>query len=269
VLDLVSHVLAGHAFRDLDREARSQVRAWFGADNVVVLPLRPPPAPQPRAPHGARAPQHEEIVAFLDTLLAVTGDVQVSSFLCSRGLDPVAVASSSLALSLPGNASTPRWARVAGRPWTEGWRLILPAYAADGRVGSLRARWVHPGRPHSAPKSAAPVGEGAARGFVLANEAARHLLTPEAPRGSAVRLVITEGEPDFLTWATAPSAPSLAIFGIWSGSWTPEIAARVPSGSEVIVRVDNDPAGDRYARAIWESLGHRCRVLRRVPPESA
>jgi hypothetical protein len=85
------------------------------------------------------------------------------------------------------------------------------------------------------------------------------------PDGSAPLVVVTEGDPDFMTWGTRFSdadeaAP--ATFGIFSGSWSPAIAARVPDGTRVSVRTDHDDAGDRYAAVVIDSLRSRCPIFR-------
>jgi hypothetical protein len=76
---------------------------------------------------------------------------------------------------------------------------------------------------------------------------------------------VVEGAPDFLTWAArygdaAEGAP--AIIGVIAGSWTEAIAGRIPSGCRVLVMTHNDPAGDKYAAAIINSLLGHCSVFR-------
>ena len=66
-------------------------------------------------------------------------------------------------------------------------------------------------------------------------------------------IVIAEGGPDFITWAVESSdadedAP--AVFGIGSGAWTPEHAARVPDGYIVTIATHDDEAGDRKRVAV-------------------
>jgi hypothetical protein len=80
------------------------------------------------------------------------------------------------------------------------------------------------------------------------------------------RVVFTEGGKDFLTWATREGRVSCgrayAVFGVWQGAWTAELAARIPDGERVIIRTDQNEAGDRYAAAIADTLGARFEVLR-------
>jgi len=80
---------------------------------------------------------------------------------------------------------------------------------------------------------------------------------------SSATVIVAEGVPDFLTWATqfddAQKMP--AVFGIISSSWTREIALRIPGGSRVLVRTHHDDAGHRYAVTIADSLSDRCDVL--------
>jgi len=78
-------------------------------------------------------------------------------------------------------------------------------------------------------------------------------------------LIVAEGEPDFLTYAThwsAAVAEAPAVMGIWSGAWTETIAARIPDGTRVRIATHNDPAGHRYAARIACSLIPRCHVWR-------
>ena len=81
----------------------------------------------------------------------------------------------------------------------------------------------------------------------------------------SLRILVVEGEPDFLTWATQAAATDFdvpLVIGVISGSWSERLAARLPTGARVIIRTHHDAAGDRYAEAIRETLSHRCAVLR-------
>jgi hypothetical protein len=107
------------------------------------------------------------------------------------------------------------------------------------------------------PKRLPPSGHKAS-GLVLANQwAVRMLAEPAAPE----RVIITEGEPDFLVWATRLTEP---VIGVVSGSWTVDFAARMPFGSELVVRTDLDQAGEKYARQILDSVKGRCTVWRKA-----
>jgi len=135
---------------------------------------------------------------------------------------------------------------------------------------SLRARSIEAHCPKGQKAAAAAAGDGSATGLVLADSAAREVLGGGAPprwwpEGLPLRLVVTEGEPDFLTWATrygdaADDAPG--VLGVWSGGWTTEIATRIPDGTTVLVRTHADEKGDRYAGQIWRDLAARCTVKR-------
>ena len=89
-------------------------------------------------------------------------------------------------------------------------------------------------------------------------------------RAQPSRLLIAEGLTDFLTWAAhwgVDGALELApaVLAIVSGSWTPEIAARVPGDTEVLIATDADERGDHYAAKVAELLRGRC-MLRRWRP---
>ena len=83
-----------------------------------------------------------------------------------------------------------------------------------------------------------------------------------------LRIVVSEGEPDWLTWVqrgirnerdARGNAVATAIFGVWSSAWTDAIAARIPDGGRglpvrVCVRTHHDDAGNKYYRKIKASL---------------
>lgn len=210
-------------------------------------------------------PDADEVANVLRGCIPVDQDRQVSGWLISRGLDPVAVARRGLALALPLGVPAPRWATVGGTPWASaGYRCIVPMVASGGQVRSVRACRVAKG---AGPKRVAPAGHRAS-GLVMADLLAREWLAsgvwPESAPTPA-RIVVAEGEPDYLTWAThAPQPPGHAVLGIVSGSWSAELAAAVPDDAEVVIWTDRDPAGERYARLIAASLAGRCAVLRGV-----
>ena len=223
--------------------------------------LAPPPPPRPPA---------SEVIALWDSCLPVLDDAEVSAWLASRGLDPGIVEDRDLARALPAGARVPRWARCRGKPWSAGSRCLFRAWGPTGRLESLRARWIRQDpAPDDVKSAAAAAGQGSATGLVLADGLGRLVLaTGEIPDWwppVPFRIVISEGEPDWLAWATrfadsAEDAP--AVLGIWSGAWTAEVAARIPTGARVIIRTDTDPAGDAYSRSIVATLGGRCEVLR-------
>ncbi|MCG8421346.1 MAG: hypothetical protein MJE77_25795 [Proteobacteria bacterium] len=80
-------------------------------------------------------------------------------------------------------------------------------------------------------------------------------------------VIIAEGVPDWLVWSlwaerAGPQAP--AVLGVLSGSWTDELAARIPNQTRVLIRTHDDKAGHKYADKIAASLVDRCIVLRRI-----
>jgi hypothetical protein len=115
------------------------------------------------------------------------------------------------------------------------------------------------------PKCVSPTGYEV-RGLVMADALARVLFALDDVRGvNEPTVCVAEGVPDFLTLATEWSdadetAP--AVLGIVSGSWTSEIAARIPDGSVLIVATDPDPAGDKYLMTIVGTLAERMRAGR-------
>ena len=217
--------------------------------------------PRPRPPAA-------EVTALWEGCRPVTRDAEVAGWLRSRALDPAVVADRDLARALPTGLPLPSWARCAGRSWSDGWRLIVRAWGPSGRLESLRARWVPDAEPPKGVKSAAAAaGPGSAVGLVLADGLGRLVLeqgrVPEVGLPNGLTVCIAEGEPDFLTWGTrfgdaAYDAP--AVFGVWSGAWSPAVAARIPAGATVVVRTHQDEAGRKYRDRIVAGLAGRCSV---------
>jgi hypothetical protein len=223
------------------------------------LPPRGPPAERPYPPTG-------EVLELWGRCLPADQDPDVAAGLAERGLDASLVARFDLGRALPPGGNLPRWARYQNQTWYQtGHRLLLPVYSDRGGLCSVRAWRFQEGSPKRLP----PAGYRAG-GLILANDLGKHLLrtaSPPSPRpeSAPLRVVITEGEPDFLTWATrfpAPDPAAPAVLGVVAGSWTETMASRIPDRTRVIIRTDHDRAGEQYAAAIYRTLTGRCTVLR-------
>ncbi len=231
---------------------------------------REPPPPEP--PRYAPA---AELRALLGRSASVVDDAPCCDALAARGINPGLVADLGLAVALPRDHELlPRWARKAGRPWGElGYRLGLAAYAVQGpseapqsptlEICGIRAWCVDPNRAADLPKRVAPAG-CEMRGLFLACPTARRYLQA----GEPCRLVVVEGEPDFLSLATTAALAGRAwgVVGVVAGSWTQALADLVPEGSVVATATHDDAAGDRYAKAVADSAKGRFEVVR-APPE--
>ncbi|HEU4411649.1 MAG TPA: hypothetical protein VFS43_40775 [Polyangiaceae bacterium] len=257
-------------------------------------PVAPAPGPlEPARPRGYPPPG--EVKALWDAARAlvdyrqvgefeqetVVADPEANALLEGRGLSPEAVTDLDLVRVLVPDVPLPRWASYQGErrapaPWTEtGHRLVVPAYDALGRLCSVRAWRVGPPRLESEKKvKRLPPSGFTTKGLVLADRVGRQMLeegrAPDWwPKGEPFRVVVCEGEPDLVTvalhWHDAAPCPD-AVLGIpGSGSWTPEIAARVPDGAEVWLHPHHDGPGDDYAAEINAQLKHRCAVFRGEP----
>jgi hypothetical protein len=230
-------------------------------------------------------PPAAEVAELWAACHAVTSDANVAGWLDSRKLAPALVARTDDARALPAGR-LPDWARCCGRPWSAGWRCILPAFDATGALVTLRARWTGAGAaPNGVKAAAASAGPGSAGAAVLACSLGRKMLQTAAipkasPPGHAPTLVVAEGEPDWLSWRASVAArgetaedarephraaPPALVLGVWAGAWTADIAARIPDGTRVVVATDADPAGDKYAALIHRTLRGRCDVRRLRP----
>lgn len=225
------------------------------APTVRRLPPPPPPAP----PSPPRRPPAASVAETWARSGAVASDAPVAAWLRCRALPVEALTERDLARALP--PDPPAWARFNGRPWTAtGHRVLVPLFSADGALESLHARCVLPCAPGE--KAASPSG-AEVRGLVMADGPALGMLRGEVrPDG----VIVAEGVPDFLTWATHYRTDALrpvAVLGVIAGSWTEALAARVPDGVDVWIRTHADEAGHKYADRIAATLASRCPVARR------
>lgn len=202
----------------------------------------PRPAPEPERDYPADAR------AFWDTCSPTAEVPEVAAWLASRGIDPELVDAGGLARGISQGATVAPWGAYRGLSWSEtGHRLILPVYDHHGALRSVRAGRVIEG---DSPKRLPPGGHRAS-GLVMACDSAIAMLQGTyRPQ----RLLIVEGEPDFLTWATWRTRHAYARIALTSGAWTADFAARVPETAKVFLCTDADRAGDGYADAVRKTL---------------
>jgi hypothetical protein len=208
---------------------------------------------EPQLVEGARP----EADAFWKSCQPVTSVDHVSQWLETRHIDAEAVASLDLARVVPEDVRLPTW---AGSWPPRGYIVAFPLYDSGGHMVAARFRLPGSCEPNL-PKSVSPKGIRGS-GMVMAGPTALKVLRsgskpgwwangdPERP----FRVVIAEGEPDFLSWSVEPARHGLgynalqfpAVLGVASGSLTPELIDRVPYGTELISAFDNDQGGDRH-----------------------
>jgi hypothetical protein len=129
---------------------------------------------------------------------------------------------------------------------------VLPTYDAGGVHRSVLARAIVP-----TPRKSSTAGPRT--GLVMANGGARAMLeTGTLPEGER-RVVVAEGEIDFLT-LIARREP--VVLGVFAGSWKADsaIAQRIPDRTTLVVWTHGDVAGKGYAQQILDSV--RARVQR-------
>ena len=276
--ELAGEHSVAHEVREHQNKPR-QVRP-----RIVAQP--PKQRPLPRTEDWKHPP---DAAAFWNTCKPLTSCPEAVAYLQSREqshgerFDVKAIEQQDLARVLPSGA-LPTWAKFRGQPWSEtGHLIILPAWNADGMLASVRTMNV---RVNDAPKRLPPVGFDA-KGLTLANDPAIALLCDSAEReaiheyeGNVSRVEavfetqrrtvpwptvnLAEGEPDFLLDALlAPHLP-VPVLGLWSGSWTADIAARIPNAPTFVVSTDADERGYKYARDVRASFDGRIEPIRRI-----
>jgi hypothetical protein len=216
------------------------------------LPPEPETLPDPEYPSTAEARSVWETGALPND------DAQASEHLVGRRIDPDIVAQLGLARCLPpwpvDGYPLPQWARYRGSWWPQsGHRLIVPVYTADGVMRSVRA-WRIEG---DAPAKRLPPAGRKATGLIMANRRALEVLKPGT---TPCRLMVVEGEPDFLTAATRWL--DAGVIGVISGGWTDDFAKLVPLGSEVLICTHHDPAGEKYAEHVTRTVRKRAVITR-------
>lgn len=236
-------------------------------DEIGATRPAPPQKPPPAVAPIRQRPPAREVARLWECAGPVTGDAEVSAWVDSRGIDPCVVADRDLARVLRKDATLPGWARFRGQSWASGYRCLFRAWGPTGRLESIRARWVGANAPPDgfAKAAAAAAGPGSATGLILADGLGRQLLAlgalPDWWPPLPLRICVSEGEPDWLTWATRFADSALeapALLGIWAGAWTQDVADRIPASAEVLVRTDLDPSGASYAKRVVASLAGRC-----------
>lgn len=171
----------------------------------------------------------------------------------------------------------PRWASIGSPPpqrprsWVDtGYQVVIPCYDATGAMRSFRARWIEDGPPPLG--KAIPPSGFEARGLVMANLPGLWLLRfgawPESVTERNRQLWIVEGEPDTLTVAElirTTRDPERAVWGLYNGSWTAELAARIPDGSDVVLGLHDDKAGHVYRDKVDRTLHGRVQLRQHRP----
>lgn len=264
VLSLVAVVRGLNMSRDFPQVLAESARLAGLWTIVAELegrgPVVPPmaiPEPQPAQEEPERVyPPSPDVQTLWEASRAVSDDPDVSTYMAARSLDPERVAGGDWARALPEVGDLPRWARYRGASWrATGHRVIVPVWDAAGALTSVRAWRVTEG---DSPKRLPPAGHRAS-GLVMADAFAlawlRGTRTPET-------IVIVEGEPNFLSRCLVNKDPHAAVVGIVSGSWSEVFAAKVPLGSRVVIRTDDDDAGNRYANEIAQSVKRRAFIWR-------
>jgi len=213
-------------------------------------PMPPPPKPAPERTY----PPNSEVQRFWTECGEVKNEISVKRILEQRKLDPDEVGRYGLSKAITSNQWLPNWASYQGNTWRfTGHRLIIPVYDHEGSMLSVRA-WDVEGKAEA--KRLPPAGYKA-YGLAMANRRAVEMLSQKK---GPCRILVTEGEPDFLTasskWFWLP------VFGLVSGAWNQDFAKKIPMGSEVIVMTHHDEAGDKYAKLVADTVKNRAVVVR-------
>jgi hypothetical protein len=226
----------------------------------------------------AAYPPISQVESLWESCVAVDADREVTGYLEKRDIAVSGVVEQDCARALPVGLVVPAWATYSSRPWNEtGHRLLVPLFDHLGTMRSLLARSV---APNPEKKSVGASGGYHRRGLIMAATFGRQLLVSGPVRGlhrtENFRLTVFEGEVDFLRGAASGADCELSdavsacgfrgAVGIVSGSFTRDIAARVPRHTTIVLATDDDAQGDKYASDITALVGTKANY-ERVRPE--
>jgi len=293
-IDFVAFHVGGRRFRDLGDEDKREVQEWFcgplstqagrfhhpGTRSAAL----PPPSSLPVAWENASTvyPPRDEVETFWDGCRPVWQDCDAMAYLESRQIhDARRLAEHDCVRVLPWDATCPAWAHCGERAWADsGHRLIVPLYDWQGRMRSVIGRSLE-----RQPRVKSSGAKGfQRRGLVMAGTYGLEMLRvgPMAHmhRLEQFRLSVYEGEVSFLRGISqAPydcvieedyrPAAFRGALGIFSGSFTRDVASRVPSGSVVVLRTDDDEPGRKYAEQIQASIGTRVSYELELEPDDS
>lgn len=141
--------------------------------------------------------------------------------------------------------------------------LVMPVFAAGtGKIIAIKTRSA--GLSHDASYTL-----GSPKGGVMACPEGLDALNG---RWSGKDLIICEGEIDLFSLESAfahDNDTSPAIWSIFSGAWSPGLAAMIPAHVHVYLMTDLDEAGDRYASKVAQSLPLSQKIFRLVGEEGS
>ena len=153
------------------------------------------------SPTSVCRPSARDVSLVWESCSPVSQDGEVAQWLESRSLDSSSIDLWDLARALPVKAELPSWSSTKSGSWAESdHRLLFQLWDSSGEVVSLRARSIS--HVPTTAKSLAPSGFST-NGLVLADPLAAQLLATGPPDWwEPTEIVISEGEIDWLTWAS-------------------------------------------------------------------
>lgn len=238
-INLACLQLAGvRDLKECTNDQRGVIRKWCETNTGAT--------PENERPHlrvvrpAPEYPPEEQIQGIWIECIPVDEDEEVCAWLLAKGIDPSVVATRDLARALPADHSS-GWAK-GGR------RLIVPLRDAEGRIRNIKGRRiVDADSPKSVPL----------KGFSTSDLAFfdPHIEDPKL-------VIFCEGEKKLMQFSS--HYPSAAVYGVGSGMIWDELISRVPEDVDIMLAVDPNPAGCKYANEIMKRLNSRQRVRVRL-----
>jgi len=246
-VDLVSYKHFGDRFKLLGKEEKDSVKRWFKSNwshletfENKYKNLEP------------KYPDSQDLETFWKSCSKVSELAACKQWLDSRWIDPEIVELYNYGTAITESTAKFPWATFKRQHWCNtGYRALFPLYNSQGKLTSVRARWVSYQKPFT--KVINPAGYEV-QGTILADRQALGLLRDKPLKDFDGYIVIAEGDPDYLTWATRNKENTFATFGVFNGSWNSQFASKIPEHSNVVVATHYDDEGEKYFRRIYETL---------------
>lgn len=251
VVDLVSFHIVGRRLKDCQTASQHKVVTWFKSAGLVK-DSEMPTETKTKATKN-RPPRGQVHQLWLNTQ-PVSEAEMVVEFLSSRHFDVDLVEGIGFVRATRKGADMPAW---WPKVWAKTYRLITPAYDADGNFVSLHARAVcEPGKGYG--KTRWPKGHESG-GLFMANRLGVKLLKGKLGSGQDEEIrgvLICEGLTDLLRASVCAAHEGLpmAVLAGTSGSFQHLGSIRMPKDATIYTAMDPDSQGAKYMAQINKAL---------------
>lgn len=266
-IDLVAHAVVGARLGAGDPRW-TRVREWFserGWCDAAAAAAAPAPLDAGEMPDLRARPPVDQVRALLLASPRIDDGAnrfpEVGEFLRRRHLEAGRLGGVARVLPAP---RAHRWPWWWPESWASSYRLVVPAWEADGTLAALHGRAVD----GASPKTRWPRGGDGEFSYRRLLFACPRALALMRGRGGARRVLVCEGITDFLATVQAVVGGGerflgTAVMGGTAGSFPALADVAWPADVRVFAATDPDRQGRVYAQQIADAMAPR--PVRPVP----